>query len=411
MAWVVLQYCDVNAEDNTLENEDSPQAGTVDAAKEMPGDAAAIEACEKCLLAMARAVETTGMYGVAHPSSKHEVSEWFNLLSSLLRLRGIFTVGTDGQVAFVENTPFSTTNPVILSMLRRLYTTRAGRLDLLSGFKEADALKLAGFLATADENHLAGAENTLEAWIERNRMYHIRIRQIQFREVKEGDRVVAGERLRQNRLSKPPDESRAKPSGPKEVGAWARKFQTEADQAGGPGALPGKVRDDIAASLRGLTSDSPQALAEHIMQAAANPVQLAELLLKIALVQHEVAHQTDQSVGDDVVTCLRSSFDAMQQAPEAQTDEGWANMARMLAVLEEYILEKQSAVTGGTDEDAEIIRAGVRTIQHDIEGGALRREYEQKRSALAAVEQRVKQFFGAGHKAAVDSNGDVSPVD
>jgi hypothetical protein len=410
MAWVVLQYDVVSAEDNLLKDEQPTQADAVSETPVTTADTAAVEACEKCLLALARAVETVGMYGSSHPSSKHEVGEWFKRLSSLLRMRGTFTVGTDGQVAFVEGTPFSTTNPVILSVLRRLYTSRAGRLDLLSGFREEDALKLAGFLANANESQLAGEENTLETWIERNRMYHVRVRQIEFREVKEGDRVIAGERLQPNRRSKPTDDSRAKSAGPKEVGTWARKFQTEADQASKPASLPGEVRDGIASQLRGLTSDNPLDLAENVMQAAANPAQLAELLLKIALVQHEVAKRTDQPVGTDVVTCLRSVFEAMQQAPEMQTDEGWANMARMLAVLEEYILGKQHEIAGGTDGDAEIIREGMRSIQRDVEGGALRREYDQKRGALVAVEQKVRQFFGVEREKPVDVTTDSGPA-
>ena len=63
--------------------------------------------------------------------------------------------------------------------------------------------------------------------------------------------------------------------------------------------------------------------------------------------------------------------------------------------MEERILDQLQAVAGGGDKDAEIIRDGVRTMQHDLEGMALKDEYEQKRKALDAVERRIKRFFGA----------------
>lgn len=404
MACVVLQYFVVNTDSNLLRDEQSAAPDAAATTREAAAVKADLESYERCLLAMARAVETAGMYGGSHPSSIHDVGEWFKLLSSILRVRGTFTVGTDGHVAFVEGSPFSTTNPMILGVLRKLYMTRAGRLELLNGFRETDAIKLAEFLANADESHLAEGENTLESWIERNRLYHVRIKQIRFREVKEGDRVVAGEKLRPNKPSKKDDESVPKSSGVKEVGTWSRRFETESKKAGAPPPIPEKVRDEVAAHLRGLISGDPGDLAEGVMQAAANPVQLSELILKVALVKHELAGRSDQRVGEDVVTCLRSVFDSIQRTSEAQTDEGWANMARMLSVLEEYILERHRAIAGGTDKDEKTIRSGVRDIQRDIEGGALRLEYDQKRSALAAVEHKVRQFFGIRRGKPIDSD-------
>jgi hypothetical protein len=368
-----------------------------------------IDTRETCLLAMARAVQSVGMYGVAHPSAREAVANWCKLLAPLLRSHGTFTLSSDGRVALVDDVALSTTNTVIHSLLRKLYTTRAGRLELLNGFHAEDAAMIAQFLADADANHLADREHAFDTWVARNQTRHVRISQIRLREVKDGDRIVSGTRRAPPERLKPAGMPGAERHAPEDVAVWEREFKHEVDRAGRPAPVAQKVLDRIAAHLRGTTAIQPADLAEHMTQAARNPAQLAELILKSALVQHEVAQRTEEPIGADVVTCLRSVLSALQQTPEARTDEGWASVVRTLAVLEANILERQQALTGGTAADEEVIRVGVRTMQHDLEGAALKREYEQKRDALLAVERRIRSFFGIDPESPLDPGGNYPP--
>ena len=148
------------------------------------------DAREESLLALGLAVQAVGIYGASHPSAQEAVAAWFKLLAAHLRLRGTFALGTDGHVALVNGTPYSTTNPVVLSLLRRLHMTRAGELELLSGLRIEDAALLADFLAAADEHHLADDEHSFTAWVERHGTRHVRVKQLRLREVKDGDRIV-----------------------------------------------------------------------------------------------------------------------------------------------------------------------------------------------------------------------------
>lgn len=395
----MLYFFGVNEKDSIYASEEGAlQAGDAVVSSSKAGTKAP-DGHEACLLAMGRAVQRVGMYGPAHPSSRAAVAEWHKALSLRLRLSGTFVVGTDGQVALVEGVPFSTTNPVILSLLRKLYTSRAGRLEWLSGFREEDALKLAAFLAAADEKHLAEPEHSIEAWIRSNTPHHVRVSQIRFREIQDGDRVVSGAG-RAGPVHRSGDRGAKKRESlhPKEVTSWARKFEVEAKRDEVPKSLPGELVDEVVSHLRGLDGTQTVAMSSAVRRAAEQPTKLAELLLKVALVQHAVKRRDGQPIGSDIAECLESVVDALVKLPEAKVEEGLANLARTLDVLESRVLEQMSHVTGGGEGDEKIVREAVEKMQRRIEGIALTREYEQKRSALLAVERRVKRFFGVDDK-------------
>ena len=370
-----------------------------------PHTSAEIDSYVNSLLAMARAVQSVGMYGVTHPAAQEAVAEWVHGVGPLLRSHGRLVLHSDGRVASVNGAPVSTSNPVVLSLLRKLHTTRAGKIELLSGFHTDAAGLIAEFLAGADATRLADTEHSFGTWIEHHRVRHVRVSALRLRELKEDDRVVSVERKPPASRVKPSSAPAPAPLKAEELAAWARDFQQEADRAGQPAPLPRKLQDIIVTYLRGSAEVQPASLAEHMTRAAHNPGHFSELILKVALVQQELAQSSEKPVGDDVVNCLRSVLDVLQQAPDARTEEGCHNLARTLAVLETHILERLHALAGGTEDDAQIVRAGIRTLQHDLEGAALKCDYEQKRSALLAVEQKIRRFFGLESGAASGAPG------
>lgn len=340
---------------------------------------------------MSLAVQSAGTYGARHPTTQHAVDEWLAALTPLLRLRGSLSIGTDGQLALLNRAPFSTDNPVILDLLRRLHMLRAGELTLMAGFRRADGTRVIEFVAAADPNHLADGDGTMSSWLSRHRVRHVRVKETRLREIKDGDRVVPGGRPRARHQPGKP----RKDVKPAELASWRRQFEREAERAGQPRPVPPETRDRIVAHLRGTAPSSAEELGQQLAIAAANTAQLAELLLKVALVQQEVSRRVDEPVGKELVACLRPSFDALLARPEVRTEEGWADLARTLEALENGIVQRLADLTDGGEEDAEIVRAGFRDMQRELEGVALRREYEQKRNALLAVERRVKRFFGS----------------
>lgn len=381
-------------------DEPASRPGATEGRRVLPAEAAEIQSYENGLLAMARAVQVVGMYGAPHPAAREAVDVWIEHLAPLLRAHGTFTLGSKGDVALVNRIPLSITNPVVLSLLRKLYTTRAGQLELLVGFDAEAAGAMAAFLAGSDASRLAGEEESLEAWLARSQLRHVRVSRLKVLEVQEGDRVVSGTRKQPPKLARPPGAPDPDRFRPEDVAAWARAFRQDANRPGQPPVLPPGVRDAICAYLRGTTAARPADLVEPMTRAAGHIAQLSELVLKTALVQQEVAQRPDDPVGVDVVNCIRAIVDVLQQAPGAQTDEGWANLARTLAVLEEGVLEKLQSITGGTDDDEEVIRAGVRALQHELEGATLKRDYERKREELLAVEQKIQRFFGSESESA-----------
>jgi hypothetical protein len=352
---------------------------------------AVLDAYETCLLAMARAVENAGMYGVSHPTAQSTVNHWFRLLGPLIRSHGTLTLESDGHTALINGVSLSNalTNPLILSLLRKLYTTRAGRLELLSGFNAQSAGLMVEFLATADATRPADEEHAFKTWIMRRQIRHVRVSPLRLVEVKDDDRIVSGVRKRPTEETKP---AAGRPSQ-EAIAAWAAEFQQDSDRAG-RAAMPRKVLTVLVGFLRGTSDVPPAGMADCMTRAAANPAQLSELILKSALVQQELTRRFDGPVGDDVVAGLRSVVNALQETQEARTDDGWRNVARILSAIEACILERLQTLAGGTEHDAEVIRGGVRAIQREIEGAALKREYEQRRNALLAVEHRIRKFFG-----------------
>lgn len=394
----------MNSEPLPTAAERKPDPATPKTATALPATIAAYEAC---LLAMARAVEYVGMYGLTHSTAQERVNDWFSLLAPLIRSRGGFSLHSNGSTVLVNDTalPRVTANPVILVLLRKLYTTRAGKIELRSGFNASNAGLLAEFLANANATCLADDEHSLGEWVKRNRLHHVSVTPLQIVEVKEGERVVSGERRR--RVATQP--SPVEPLKPEAIAAWLSAFKEDADRANRDAAMPRKVLGLLAAFLRGTAEASPAGMAECMTRAAGDAARLSEVILKSALVQHELAHRAAGPVGDEVVACLRAVVNALQETNEARTEEGWRAVAQTLASLETCILERLEALAGGTEQDAEAIRAGVRALHHEIEGAALKREYERKRNALTEVERRIREFFGLDARQAPDDPAGPAP--
>lgn len=391
----------MSPEPTATEHDSAPRTQTAGVRPAAAVPDAELRAYENCLLAMARAVENVGMYGPSHPTAREMVNEWSKGLAPLTRTRGQVTLDSDGHTPLINGTVLtgSLTNPVVLALLRRLYTTRAGRLEFLSGFNLKSAGQIAEFLAAADATRLADEEHSFDAWVTRNRIRHVRISPLRLLEVKEGDRIVSGDRQRPAEPKKPSGE-RPKPA---ELAAWASEFSQDADRMGQRAAVSRKGVGMLVAFMRGLSGAAPAGMADQVAQAAANSGQLADLILKSALVQQELAQRFQEPVGDDVVACLRAVLNALQETEDGRTEEGWRNVARTLSALETCILERLQALADGTEKDAEVIRRGVRTMHYELEGSALKREYERKRSALLAVEQRIRKFFGLESRETVDT--------
>ena len=52
------------------------------------------------------------------------------------------------------------------------------------------------------------------------------------------------------------------------------------------------------------------------------------------------------------------------------------------------------SIAGGTAADAELVREGVRVLQRELEGAALKHEYQRHQTALMDVDRRIRRFFG-----------------
>lgn len=375
--------------------ERTPQASAADANVSASKTGIEIDTYGKCLLAMGRAVQNVGMYGTSHPSSLETVADWFSIVSALIRSRGTLTLDSDGHKAVMNGVPvpLSLENVLALSLLRKLYTTRGGRLEFLAGFDVNSAMLLAEFLASADSTRLVVESNSLAAWAARVQLKHLRVSPLRLREIKDGDLIVSGgaNLKRKAREGKPADE---KPDL-EQIAQWAEDLKRDADQEGRLKSVQRKAVGMLVSFLRGLSDVPPAGMAEQVARAAGDAGLLPELILKSALIQQELAQRYEEPIADDVVACLRSVLNALQETPEAQADDGWRKVIQTLTDIETRILERLPILAGGTEEDAQVIREGIRAMQHDVEGAALKREYERRRNALLEVEERIRKFFGS----------------
>lgn len=373
-----------------------PQTNAADANVSASKTGSEADTYGKCLLAMGRAVQNVGMYGTSHPSSLETVADWFSLVSALIRSRGTLTLDSDGHKAVMNGVPvpLSLENVLALALLRKLYTTRAGRLEFLAGFDVNSAMLMAEFLANADATRVAAETNSFGAWVARVQLKHLRVSPLRLREVKEGDLVVSGgvNLKRKAREDKPAGE---KPN-PEQIAQWAEDLKRDTDQAGRPRSVQRKAVGLLVSFLRGLSDIPPAGMAEQVARAAGDDAGLLpELILKSALIQQELAQRYEEPIADDVVACLRAVLNALQETPEAQAEEGWRKVIQTLTDIEARILERLPILAAGTEEDAQVIREGIRAMQHEVEGAALKREYERKRHALLEVEERIRKFFGS----------------
>jgi len=334
------------------------------------------------------------MYGVKHPSARHEIDNWFKHLAPFLRSKGAMALGTDGQTAFVDGDPISTANPIILALLQQLHAARAGVLELRSGLSIEDAARLADFLNHVDTTRVVGDDQAIQAWLERSRIRHIRVKQLTFREIKEGDQIVRGD-FGPSPQRHTADRRTGPSARPKEALSWARDFEQEMAQTDASGGLPPETRDVIADHLRGIADVPPGELSMFMARAAEEPDGLASLILKTAVIEHEVAQRQDEPVGKDIVTCMQKVLGALQKSPTAGTEEGLNSLLAIIAALEQSILERLEALAGGTRDDAALVSTGAREMEHGIHGVALKREHAESRKALQDVERRVREFFGA----------------
>lgn len=359
-----------------------------------PSASAGIGEYGACLLAMGRAVQNVGIYGTTHPASIETVNQWFESLTPLIRTRGSLILDSNGHMATMNGipVPLALKNALALSLLRKLYTSRAGRIEFLTGFEARSAMLLVEFLAKADSTRVAAESKSLGTWMARVQLHHLRVSPLRLREVKEGDVLISGGRSVTGRGRE------GKPSGERptqeQFARWAEELQRDTDETGRPAAVRRKAIKILVAFLRGTSDVPPSGMAEQVARAAEDPGLLADLILKSALVQQELSQRYEEPVGEDVVGCLRSVLNALQEMPESKSDEGWPKLIQMLTELETHLLERLPLLAGGTEEDAQVIRDGVRAMHHDVEGEALKREYERKRNALLEVEKRIRIFFG-----------------
>ncbi|MBM4149910.1 MAG: hypothetical protein FJ224_12840 [Lentisphaerae bacterium] len=350
------------------------------------------------------------MYGTVHPAAKTAVSDWLRLAAPLMRSQGTLSIETNGNTALVGGMPYSTTNPVIQTLLARLYATRAGRLELLTGLRPEDAAALAEFLSRAGAGIVTDDEHSLETWVQKTRMKHVRVRRIRLKEIMEGDRVIRGSHdktaTQEGRQSRRSSGERQPRDDAKEQTVWADSFRRESETASSPPSIASEATNAISRYMRGSNDASPEEMAEAVSEAAHNPAQLAAILLKTALVRHELTGIPSDPVGAHVIACLRSAMEALLRAPGNAGEDGWADIARTLAAIEEHVASNLHELTGGTDHDIEAVHNAVREMQHKLEGWALKREYAARHRALVTVEQKLRHFFGIPAERPLDVNSD-----
>lgn len=389
-----LSWTPVNPEPVQSPDEQPLRTKAAGAPASNPSTNAEVGAYGACLLAMGRAVQNVGIYGTAHPASVQTVNQWYDGLALLIRTRGSLTLDSNGHIAVINGipVPLALKNALALSLLRKLYTTRAGRIEFLAGFDVGSAMLLAEFLANADATRVAAESKSLAVWMARVQLHYLRVSPLRLREVREGDVLVSGGLNTRGRVPE------GRPSGERptqeQFDQWAEELQRETDAGGQPVAVRRKTIGMLVSFLRGTLEAPPAGIAEQVARAAEDPGLLADLILKSALVQQELSQRYDEPVGDDVVGCLRSVLNALQEMPESRTDEGWRKVIQTLTEIEMRLLERLPVLADGTEEDAQVIRDGIRAMHHDVEGEALKREYERKRNALMEVERRIRIFFG-----------------
>lgn len=142
------------------------------------------------------------------------------------------------------------------------------------------------------------------------------------------------------------------------------------------------MTQQIMALLNG--SDAPDELQINAMaMVTGNPKRLAELIMEA------VKSEADVSTTTAVPQCVRRAFDRLITDPSMKTQKGKKALARMLASVEEELVE----TVGGDGETAAALRQAVEAMQDELQMETIAAEYVKKRKAIEASEQRILRYM------------------
>lgn len=314
------------------------------------------------LSALGRALGAVSIYGFEHPSVVKFVDQTFELLQLALKDRKAFSIGTfDGKFT-VNETPVTVLDVPIRTLEKKLTTLKISHLTFSRGMPKPELVKLLTLLCTSNDTQmkekLAGAG-----------LNHIQMTDVKY---------VA---LR---------------SGEQKTGSGGGNARTGGEPAGATDRESSVQISQIVAFLKGETGGSEENSRE-IRKMLSDPEKLGQMILEAAAVRQAAGSaRNGETMADLIVGCLRRTFDGLNAAPEFQSAQGKASLAKTMLLLEKTVLDRIRGSAGPERFDLERrIQAGIHSMESQRQFEVLSTYYAEQCKKRQSTEEKMLEFIRA----------------
>ena len=161
-------------------------------------------------------------------------------------------------------------------------------------------------------------------------------------------------------------------------------------------ASQGKSGPDIAniiAFLKGSAGAQPPA--SEVAETAANPGQMASLIMQAAQVQQaETPLEGGETLVDFVVGCLRKTFTSLHDSHDGRTKTGRKRITKNLLLLEEEIIKRMREMSEEWSEsDLDRITEAVHEMTDEMKIDSIADEYISQRKMIEKSEAQLLDFI------------------
>lgn len=314
------------------------------------------EALRPVLISIGRGLGTVSVYGKDHPSVQQIVEQAFSELSTVLKVKKSFSLGTFNGGLTVDEEPMEVRDVPIRTLEKRLVSMKISHLALTSGLTVNELKNLLAALCAPNDEKM---KQTLES----AGTSHVKMEDVKYVAL-HGDEKKSGG-------------SGGGDQANKDTGTHSID------------AVPSVQVNQIVAFLKGESGAADGA--EDVKELLSDPEKLGQMILEAASIrQSGVAVHDGESLADIVVGCLRRTYGGLRKESEFQTAQGKVNLNKAMMLLEKTVLDKIHAALGAQhpEIDKRIFDA-IREMEEEQQFEMLTAHYFDQRRKIDRVEDKI----------------------
>ncbi len=323
---------------------------------------------QNLLRAMGQVMNNIYLYGAAHKVTQQSILASYAVMEkALLKTEVISFSSVDGAL-LTDGRPVEVKNPLVASFAKKFISLEIAGFSLTRGMPMEEFQKLLELFNTNPEK-LKESGQSFTDLVGKSGLQHVQTRAITYQRVTESEVVVNKGKL--------------------EEALGGKAGEGEGEEGGD------KTIEEIILFLRGEAPSDTSRVAHEITEAAADTAQLADMILKAALIQQQQAGlEGAESLVDIVVGCFRRAYEGLIQDPAAKTQQGKKELSKKLLLLEEDVLKKIRELSGAPDDTvAEPVVEAVEEMTTELAMEALAADYMRKYKGIETTEKKILRFI------------------